>query len=181
MQPSLLLAFSSPAAHWSLILNLLSTRTPRSLSIKLLPSQADFSLCCSSGFYFFRCNTLYLSFLNFIGFYGIHRTPSMKGFLAHSSRQSRSSCRVVSPFLTHFGTTDKLCKGIHLIPSSRSHIKIVSGVEPNIHPLGTPLVTGCLFEKEPFATTQWVLPFSPFPTHGTDHLPRPLYIVLTQC
>lgn len=154
IQPSLLLAFCAPTAHWSLILNLLSTRFPRSLSIKLHPRQAYSSLRCSPLLCFFGCNTLHLSLLNSIEF-----------LLAHSSRQSRSSCRVAS-FLTQFGTKEKLCKGT-CDPIFQITYKDVK--QPNIDPLGTPLVTGCHFEKEPFATTQWVLPFSPFPTRGTDH------------
>ncbi|KAK4823665.1 LOW QUALITY PROTEIN: hypothetical protein QYF61_005017 [Mycteria americana] len=40
-QPSILLAFFATAAHCSLILSLLSTRTPRFLSTELLPSQEE--------------------------------------------------------------------------------------------------------------------------------------------
>lgn len=49
MQPSIPLAFLATAAHCSLIRNLLSTRTPTSLSMELLPRWADPSLCCTPG------------------------------------------------------------------------------------------------------------------------------------
>lgn len=135
---------------------------------------------CNPGLHFFRCNTLHLSLLNFMRFYGINGPPSMEGFLAHSSRQSRSSCRVLLLSLVSLGPWTNFVR-VHLIPSSRSLVKIISSIEPSIDPLGTPFVAGCHFEKEHFATTQWVLPFSPIPTHGTDHLPRPLYVVSTRC
>lgn len=152
---------------------LLVHQDPKILSIKLPHRQADPSLCWNSGLCFPRCNTLHLSLLNFTGF-----------FLAHSYRQSRSSCRVASPFLPQFGTMDKLCKGT-LDSIFQITYKDIKQCEPNINPLGTPLVTGCHFEKETFSTTQWVLPFSPFPTHGTAHLPGPIThrvnMMLTKC
>jgi len=46
--------FFAAAVHCSLILSLLSTRTPRSLSTELLPCQVDPSLCCAPGLCFSR-------------------------------------------------------------------------------------------------------------------------------
>jgi len=39
-------------------------------------------------------------------------------------------------------------------------MKIFSSIGPNIVPWGTPLVTGCRFEKELFTTTLLVQPVS---------------------
>uniref|UniRef100_A0A8C0F669 KIAA0319 like n=1 Tax=Bubo bubo TaxID=30461 RepID=A0A8C0F669_BUBBB len=39
---------------------------------------------------------------------------------------------------------------VHLIPSSRSLVKILNSARPNIDPWGTPLVTRCQFEKQLF-------------------------------
>jgi len=86
MQPSVLLAFCATAAHCSLILSLLPTRTPRSLSTELLLSWVDPSLCFTPRLCFPRCKTLHLSLLNFTKF-----------LLALYSSLSRSSCRVALP------------------------------------------------------------------------------------
>ena len=86
MQPGILLACFAAAAHCSLMLSLLSTKTPRSLSTELLPSQVDPSLCCTPGMsskskhtwhglMFNGLNVLKISF-SYICAMVVHRWPS---------------------------------------------------------------------------------------------------------
>ena len=143
MQPSSLLAFFATAAHCSLTLRWLSTRTPRFLSTEVLTSQVDLSLCYTPGSWFPTCKTLHLSFLNFIRF-----------LLAHSSSLSRSSCRVALPYKVSTSALSLISLEnfirVHLVPSSRSLLKLLNSVRPSINPWETP------FEKELFTTTLWV-------------------------
>jgi len=149
MQPSILLAFFAAAAYCSLLLSLMSTRTPRSLSTEMLHCQVDPSLSCTPVLCFPSCKTLHFSMLHFIRF-----------LLAHSSSLSRSFCRVaLSPTVsTSPRSLVSLANFIRvsLIPSSTSLMKILNNVGPNIDSCRTPLVTGCQFEKRALTTTLWV-------------------------
>ena len=78
MQPRIRFAFVAAAAHCWLVFSL-STRTPRSLSARLLPSHTDPSLYWGLWLWCPSCRTWHLSLLNFIQF-----------LLAHFSRLSRS-------------------------------------------------------------------------------------------
>ena len=78
MQPRIRFAFVAAAAHCWLVFSL-STRTPRSLSARLLPSHTDPSLYRGLWLWCPSCRTWHLSLLNFIQF-----------LLAHFSRLSRS-------------------------------------------------------------------------------------------
>lgn len=117
MQPIVLLAFFATAVNCLLILSLLSTKAPSSLSTQLLPSQVDSSLFCPPGLGFPRCKTIHLSLLNIIRF-----------LLAHCFSISRSSCRVAVPseVSTFPHSLVSLAKFIwvRLMPSSRSLMKI---------------------------------------------------------
>jgi len=43
-------------------------------------------------------------------------------------------------------------------------------------PWGTPLVTGLRIDSAPLMTTLWVLPFSQFSIHFTDHSSSPRFL-----
>lgn len=89
---------------------------------------------------------------------------------SHSSSLSRSSCRVgLPPKVFTFPLSLVFSANfirIHLIPSSRPLMKILNRHGPYIDPWGTPLVTGCQFEKELFTTIPWLS------VHCMEHLPR---------
>ena len=135
MEASSLFAYFAAAAHCSLILSLLCTRTPRSLLTQLLPSQVDPSLRYTPGLCSLRCKTLHLSLLNFIKF-----------LLTHSSSLSMSSCRVAVPSEVFISSLSLISLAnfvmVHLISSSRWLMKIFDSIGPYIDCCGTPLVTG---------------------------------------
>jgi len=51
---------------------------------------------------------------------------------------------------------------VHLIPSSKSSVKILNRAGPNTDPWGTPLVTEHQMVLNPFTTTLWAQPSSQF-------------------
>jgi len=68
MHPRIPLAFLAARVHCYLMVNLLSTRTLRSLSKELLSSRSAPSLYWCIGLFLPRCRTLPLPLLNFIRF-----------------------------------------------------------------------------------------------------------------
>ncbi|KAK4829093.1 hypothetical protein QYF61_002044 [Mycteria americana] len=101
------------------------------------------------------CRTQHLALLNFIQLASAHR-----------SSLSRSPCRafllssrsILPPNLV---SSANLLR-VHLIPLSRSLIKILNRTGPSTEPSGTPLVTSCHLDLTPFTTTLWVWPSSQF-------------------
>jgi len=80
------LAFLASRAHCWLMVNLSSTRTPRSLSSELLSSRSTPSLYWCIGLFLPRCRTLHLPLLNLIRFLS-----------AQTSSLSRSRCMAAQP------------------------------------------------------------------------------------
>lgn len=109
MHPSLLLALSDPAAYLSLILNLLSTRSPRSLSTKLLPSQTDSRL--QSWVTFFQVQHFTLVLVELHEILWNSWTSLYGGFSSPLFQTIQIFLQSASPFLSQFGTMDKLCEG----------------------------------------------------------------------
>ena len=68
MHPWIPLAFLAARAHCWLMVNLSSTRTPRSLSAELLSGRSTPSLYWCMGLFLPRCRTLHLPLLNLIRF-----------------------------------------------------------------------------------------------------------------
>jgi len=68
MHPRIPLAFLAIRAHCWLMVKLLSTSTPRSLSAELLSNRSTPSLYRCMGLFVPRCRTLHLPLLNFIRF-----------------------------------------------------------------------------------------------------------------
>ena len=68
MHPRISLAFLAGRAHCWLMVNLSSTRTPRSLSAELLSSRSTPSLYWCMALFLPRCRTLHLPLLNLIRF-----------------------------------------------------------------------------------------------------------------
>jgi len=68
MHPRIPLAFLAARGHCWLMVNLSSTRTPRSLSAELLSSRSAPSLSWCMGLFLPRCRTLHLPLLSFIRF-----------------------------------------------------------------------------------------------------------------
>lgn len=124
MQLRILLALFAAESDWLLIWNLLSTRTPRSLSTELLSS--GWIPACAVLLGYHRCRTSHLSLLNFI-------------ILAHPSSLSSSS-RWLSQS-AHFLTWVCSAKFIrvHLMLSFKSLMKRLDSVETSIDPWGTTL------------------------------------------
>ena len=81
MHPRILLAFLAARAHCWLMVNLSSTRTPRSLSAELLSSRSTPRLYWWMGLFLPRCRTLHLSLLNLFRFL----SAQLSYFLAESS------------------------------------------------------------------------------------------------
>lgn len=162
LHPSTLFAFFATAvAHCLFILSLMSTGTPRCLSTELLHNWVDPSLCYTFGLCFPGCETLHLLNLTRL-------------LLAPFSGVFRSSCRVVLPSKMPTSplslTSSANSVRVHLIPLSRSLMKILNSVGPNFSPWGTPPLTGCQFEWKLFATTLRALPVSHVPTPQTTYL-----------
>ena len=72
MHPRIPLAFLAARAHCWLMINLLSSRTSRSLSAELLSNRSAPSLYWCMGLLLPRCRTLHLPLLNFIMLYDIY-------------------------------------------------------------------------------------------------------------
>lgn len=99
--------------------------------------------------------------------------------LAHSSRQSRSSCRGASPFLTQFETMEKLYKGT-LDPIFQITYK---DIKQHWAQYWFPEDSTCdrlPLWKGPTCCHPVGASFQPIAHHSTDHWPRPLYIVCLQ-
>lgn len=97
---------------------------------------------------------------------------------AHTPSPSRSSCSVTFPSkeLTSLLSLVSLSNfiRIHLMPLSRSLMKVVNRFRPSIDLWKTPLVAGCQFEKELFTTTLCAISQPvPYPLH------RPLVQTIT--
>ncbi|KAK4831590.1 hypothetical protein QYF61_018350 [Mycteria americana] len=67
---------------------------------------------------------------------------------------------------SQFCVISKLAEGT-LCPSSRSLMKMLNRMRPNIDPWATPLVTGLQLDFMPLTTTLWAWPFSQFSVHLT--------------
>jgi len=142
--------------------SLSSTRTPRSLSAELLSSRSTPSLYWCMGLFLPSCRTLHLPFLNLIRFLSAQLSNL---FRSHwMAAQSAGVCTTPPSF----ASSANLLR-VRSNSSFRSLMKKLNKTGPSIDPLGTPLVTSLQLDSELLITTLWVLPFSQFSIHLTDH------------
>lgn len=134
--------------------NSLSTRTPRSLSVELLFSRSDPSLCWYMGLFFPWCRTLHLSWLNFKQFFPGHLSNLLRSF----SRSEQDFGALTTP--SSFILSAKLLTR-HL-PLNPSRWWIIWSIKPWGHCyLQTSSYTLCYSELTPL----WALPFSQVSVH----------------
>jgi len=146
VHPRLPLAFLETRAHCWIMVNLSSTRTPRSLSTELLSRRSAPILYSYMRLCLPRCRTLHLPLLNFI-----------RLFSTHLSSLSRSCWMAAQPSgvsATHptFVSSANLLR-VRFILSSRSLMSKLNKTGPSTDPWGTPLVTGLQLDSAPLMTT----------------------------
>ena len=106
-------------------IDLVFAKALRSLSAELLPSWVDPSLCCAPGLCFSRCKTLFLSLLELHKvFVSLLFQPIQIFWQGGALFQS-----------VHFSTLLSSANFIRvcLIPSSRSLMKLLKSIGPNIN------------------------------------------------
>lgn len=166
MQPSLILAFFAAATNCSLTLSCLSTRTPRSLSIELFPSQVDPQPVLLSWIMFFHVQDLTFVLIE------LHKVLVSLIF-----QPVQVLLQGVSPFQsvlcpTQFGITDKVYPGT-LDPIIQTTDEDTKQHWAQYHSLGDSTCDSCQCEREQFTTTLQVWLVSRFPTHLMDHTSTP--------
>ena len=169
MHPRMPLAFLAARAHCWLIVNLSSTRTPRFLSAELLSSRSIPSLYWCMGLFLPRCRTLHLPLLNLIRFLSAQLSSLSR---CHWMAAQPAWCIYHS---SQFCVISKLGE-VHSNSSSRSLMNKLNKTGPSTDPWGTPLVTSLQLDSVPLMTTLWVLPFSQFSIHCTDHSSSPQFL-----
>ena len=158
MHPRMPLAFLAARAHCWLMVNLLSTRTPRSLSTELLSSRSTPSLYWCMGLFLPRCRTLNFPLLNLIRFLSAQLSS-----LSRSRSKAAQPSGVSTTPLSLVSSANLL--RVHSNASSRSLMKKLNKTGPSTDPWGTSLVTSLQLDSAPLITTLWVLPFSQFSIH----------------
>jgi len=134
MYPRIPLAALAARAHCWLMVKLLSTRTPTSLSAELSSIRYARSLYWCIGLFLMRCRTLHLPLLSLIRFLSAQH-PSL----------SRSRWIAAQP--SHVSTTPPSSVSsanllrVHSNSSSRSLMKKLNKTGPSTDPWGTPLLT----------------------------------------
>jgi len=133
------------------------TRTPWSISAKLLPRTVGSQNILEHGVFFYICRILHFPLLN------------MRFQSAHVYSLSRCLWMAAQP--SGISATPPCCVSsanflwIHSDPSSRSLMKTLNRIGPNIDPWGTQLVTGLQLGCIPLITTLWAWLFSHFSIH----------------
>ena len=155
MHPRIPLAFLAARAHCWLMVNLSSTRTPRSHSTELLSRRSTPSLYWCMGLFLPSCRTLHLPLLNLIRFLSAQLSSLSR------SRWMAAQPAGVSTTPPSFVSSTNLLR-VHSNSSSRSLMKKLNKTRLSTDPWGIPLVTSLQLDSAPLMTTLWVLPFSQF-------------------
>ena len=127
MHPRIPLAFLAARAHCWLMVNLSSTRTPRSLSAELLSSRSTPSLYWCMGLFLPRCRTVHLPLLNLIRFLSAQLSSLSR------SRWLAAQPASVSTTPPSFVSSANLLR-VHSNSSSRSLMKKLNKTGPITDP-----------------------------------------------
>ena len=104
MQPKILLAFLSTGAQHCFMLNLVSTRTPRSFSAKPLSILLTPSIYLCIELLFPRCRTLHFIFLNVMRFLSHHFSSLLRSLWMAARLSSASLYPIIQTATDHWDT-----------------------------------------------------------------------------
>ena len=151
MQPRIRLAVWAVNAQCQVMLNLLSTSTPKSSFSGLLSIHSPPSLYLCLGLPQPMCRTLHLTLLNLVRFAQAHFLILSRSLWVTSFFSSVSTA-------PHSLVSSVNLLRVHSVPLSMLLTKRLNSTVPRTQPWGTPLVTGVHLDIEPLTATRSVWP-----------------------